>query len=755
MQKHRLFVLTMTLLLTGGILMNACSKKPATPPTDTTVTPTIVATAVIKKNPTTFCNPINIGYQYQTEYKGRESADPAAIMFKGDYYLFASHSSGYWWSNDLVNWNFIYVKTSQLAEIDNFAPGVCVIGDYIYIAHSGGNSVFKSSDPKTGEWEYVNNPTWWLDPALFTDDDGRVYSYYGGSNMAPLYVVELDPESMSVIDGPVSTFSALPASHGFEVPGDRNTAYTNDCWMEGAWVTKHDGKYYLQYAAPGTEYASYANGCYVSDKPMGPFTYQENSPISYKATGFVAGAGHGSTIQDKFGKWWKFDTVSISVNHPFERRLAMYPASFDKYGQMVSNLVLADYPMYYPSADFNFDKPNPDWNLLSYGKTAKSSSILVDRLPTNAFDENMRTWWSATTGDVDEWLMVDLGKLCAVNALQINFADQDITPIGGRGKDFRYRYYIEFSQDGEKWYPLVDQSKAVGVPLTDSDKSHEYFELESVIGARYVRVTNKGEVPAGGKFAISGLRLFGNGGGVAPKEVTDFTVARNVDDERSADIKWTASEGAEGYIIRYGNKEDSKYIHYQVIKDTKVSVYNLNLGVDYFFTIDAYNDSGFTKGNVTQKCVSTVPAIKMPTDLNNQAVLKNSEPNADYTIYQAEGDKFNKGFEIAQDTRANNSSILNHLKTEKAYFEISNVDSGEWTEGNLRLAFANGNGYAEIEVFVNSKSQGIVKLPTTGSWQHYRMVEIPVVNLKPGANNTIKVVMKDQGINPDYIQLIY
>jgi hypothetical protein len=35
--------------------------------------------------------------------------------------------------------------------------------------------------------------------------------------------------------------------------------------LEGAWVTKHDGKYYLQYAAPGTEYNIYADGVYVSN----------------------------------------------------------------------------------------------------------------------------------------------------------------------------------------------------------------------------------------------------------------------------------------------------------------------------------------------------------------------------------------------------------------------------------------------------------------------------------------------------------
>ena len=38
-------------------------------------------------------------------------------------------------------------------------------------------------------------------------------------------------------------------------------------------MTKHGGRYYLQYGAPGTEFNVYANGTYVSDKPLGPFKY--------------------------------------------------------------------------------------------------------------------------------------------------------------------------------------------------------------------------------------------------------------------------------------------------------------------------------------------------------------------------------------------------------------------------------------------------------------------------------------------------
>ena len=43
-------------------------------------------------------------------------------------------------------------------------------------------------------------------------------------------------------------------------------------YIEGAWMNKFNGKYYLQYACPGTQYNIYADGVYVGDSPLGPFT---------------------------------------------------------------------------------------------------------------------------------------------------------------------------------------------------------------------------------------------------------------------------------------------------------------------------------------------------------------------------------------------------------------------------------------------------------------------------------------------------
>lgn len=553
----------------------------------------------LNPHPETCCNPINIAYQYQDGYRSRESADPAAISFRGDYYLFASHGSGYWWSPDLTDWHFVYVSPEAMPDIGRFAPGVCVIGDAIYITHSGSGSIYKSSDPKSGRWEFVSRPVGdWGDPAFLVDDDGRVYCYYGCSPVDPIRVVELDPaQDMAVIAGPFDCLRAETAVHGFEVPGEDNTDYAGECWLEGAWMTRHDGRYYLQYAAPGTQFATYADGCYVSDSPVGPFTYCDNSPVTFKAGGFLTGAGHGSLLEAADGRFWKFDTVSISVNHMFERRLVMCPAAFDRYGQLVANLVRADYPAYTPaSGKGSFDRPGPDWHLVSGGAAAAASSELdAAHAAERAAEESMRSWWSAQTGKSGEWLRLDLGKTCAVRALQINFADQDVDNVSDRRDGFCYRYTIEYSPDGETWELLVDHTDCEAAPYTALDTSHDYYELLEPLPLRFVRITNRGPIPAGGKFAVSGLRLFGNGGGKPPAAPVGLTVSRETD-TRSAAVSWDAVPDAEGYILRYGSREDSLYIHQQVIGGSTAAIHNLNTGVDYWFTVDSYNDSGYTEG---------------------------------------------------------------------------------------------------------------------------------------------------------------
>ena len=710
----------------------------------------------IKEIPTTFCNPVNIGYAYQPTYKTREGADPVIILFRGEYYLFVSHSSGYWYSSDLVDWKFISVTLEGYPESNHFAPGLLVVDDTMYITTTGGDTMYRTKDPKSGIWKVEARDHAWGDPAMFIDDDSSIYMYSGLSDMFPII-----GHSLSLLDmkrtGPQMRFIyCMPELHGFEVAGNDNTQYEKDTWIEGAWMTKHEGKYYLQYAVPGTEYSAYANGVYVADSPKGPFTFGENSPLSYKNTGFVRGAGHGSTFTDMYGNYWKIDTASISVNTDFERRLIMYPASFDKYGQMVTNMVLSDYPIYVPNENFDFDNPGPDWNLLSYGKTVTASTEYdEDHAAAYAVDENMKTWWAADAGDAGEWLMMDMGKICDVRAVQLNFADYKCTTahIEGRNYDYIYKYTIEFSQDGETWYTFIDKSDAEGEAFTDKDKSHDYFELEDYIGARYFKVTNKGEAPAEGVFAISGLRIFGYGNNELPKETQNIKVARYPDDDRAATITWDKAENAEGYIIRYGNKEDSKYIHKQVIGETSIEIYNLNVGIDYYFTIDSYNDSGYVKGTTVMECKALKPYLEIPGDYNELYEYWGPYIEEVYPITILAGNAELNGYELEDYKNANEGTALKATK-ENAEFTLKNLDGGATGRIGFWMTYACADPDATVELIINGVSYGEHRIPTTGKWDKFRTMKFNIENgrLNAGTDNTVTVKTTKGKINVDYMQ---
>ena len=541
----------------------------------------------------TFCNPVNINYQYQCYFRGRESADPAVVLFKDVYYLFASHGSGYWYSDDLVNWNFIEVDLKKQPQFALFAPATLAYGDRLYLAHSQGGDMMYSENPKDPDsWVNLGHHYEWNDPALFADDDGSVYMYDGLSPVDPLRVAKLDPENdMSLLEGPVDIFQSDKDSRGFERRGDENEINDQNPHLEGAWMYKAGGKYYLTYAVPGTEYSAYCDGCAVADSPMGPFSYCDNSPVIYKATGFMRGCGHGCVFADKNGNLWKMDTASIGVNHIFERRLCLFPAKIGNDGRLYTNAVRGDYPMRYPHETGDpFTEIDAGWHLLSYGKNVEASSALDgSHLPENAADENMKTWWSAGSGEAGEWLSLDLGKVSETRAVQINFADHDTEPADGQHNDFSYRYTLEGSTDGKDWQIIADRRE------NRDDKPHEYIELKNPANLRYFRLSNAGAVPAGGRFAVSGLRVFGFGGGDAPESAPAFT-ARRCKDERDMLLMWNNVPGAEGYNIRFGVNKEELHTHWQVIGKNEALIHCLTAGISYFVCIDAYNESGISEG---------------------------------------------------------------------------------------------------------------------------------------------------------------
>src|ERR1700739_1104863 len=185
---------------------------------------------------TTICNPMNLNYRFCLDTPSRrEAADPTVINFKNEYYLFASKSGGYWQSSDLIQWKFI--ATNDL-PLEDYAPTAVVIGDTVYfMASSGkdGSKIYKSADPASGKWQIANDkfPIGLVDPCLFLDDDGKLYLYYGCSNINPIYGVELDRTTLMPIGKPVECFNSHKEIYGWERSGDYNEK-PDAPWIEGS-----------------------------------------------------------------------------------------------------------------------------------------------------------------------------------------------------------------------------------------------------------------------------------------------------------------------------------------------------------------------------------------------------------------------------------------------------------------------------------------------------------------------------------------
>ena len=134
--------------------------------------------------------------------------------------------------------------------------------------------LFRSSAPEKGEWEPVKEIWSYWDPAFYVEGD-NLYMYYGCSPVDPIYMQVLDLNTLEAKTEVVACFNSDKENHGWERTGELNELSRRP-YIEGAWMTAHQGKYYLQYAAPGTEWKSYADGVYVGTSPAGPFTYMEN-----------------------------------------------------------------------------------------------------------------------------------------------------------------------------------------------------------------------------------------------------------------------------------------------------------------------------------------------------------------------------------------------------------------------------------------------------------------------------------------------
>ena len=126
-----------------------------------------------------------------------------------------------------------------------------------------------------------------------------------------------------------------------------------------------------------------------------------------------------------------------------------------------------------------------------------------------------------------------------------------------------------------------------------TDVPHEYVELEKPVQAKFIKLENI-HMPTG-KFAISGLRVFGNGGGEKPATVENFIALRTEKDKRSAYLKWKPVNNAYAYNVYYGTDPKKLYTCIMVHDFNEYWLKTMDNQKQYYFTIEAINENGVSQ----------------------------------------------------------------------------------------------------------------------------------------------------------------
>jgi hypothetical protein len=282
------------------------------------------------------------------------TADPSAHVFDGKLYIYPSHDidAGIPF-NDLGD-HFamedyhvlrldsptgqavdcgvaLHVKDVAWAERQMWAPDAATKDGkyYLYFPAKRADGIFQigvavgdrpegpfKPEPKAIEGSYS------IDPAVFGDDDGAFYMYFGGiwggqlqkyrnnvygaNNEEPAddepalgpRVARLTPDMKEFAEAPREVMILDEGGKPLRA-GDHDRRF-----FEASWLHKYRGKYYFSYSTGNTHFLCYA----IGDNPYGPFTYQ--GKILEPVVGWTT---HHSICEFQ-GKWYLFYHDSILSN---------------------------------------------------------------------------------------------------------------------------------------------------------------------------------------------------------------------------------------------------------------------------------------------------------------------------------------------------------------------------------------------------------------------------------------------------------
>lgn len=451
----------------------------------------------------TYCNPLPIegiksGRWLDTDqtkadpraYKDyRSISDPSVIYHDGKWIMYPSYAVAYV-SEDFVNWKHVDIGIPNL----RYSPAVVCFRGKWYLSGHGMSEVYVADDPLgpftlCGHMTDKNGNRMAVADGCYLADGDRLYFYWHGGRpakpgepdveaMTGTLGAELDPDRpWKLITEPVWINTFNP-SERWQCIGEHNENERMG-WIEGQWVLKIGGRYYLLYSGSGTEFSSYANGVLVSDEgPLSGFVPQKShNPLTQKRTGLVRGAGHGCIVQGPGNTLWVFYTSIFCFNHMYERRVGMDPIGIDENGELYCPGV-TETPQYAPGVLPHPELGNGTGSLpLTFMRRATASSHVPGREPIYAVDDSVLTWWQPEKDDPVKCITIPLETNTAflIDSIRIIWRDVDMDTLEGRMPG-PIRYIVEYSP-----WPSCDNWKVlVNAADNDRDLCIDYREFEPV-----------------------------------------------------------------------------------------------------------------------------------------------------------------------------------------------------------------------------------------------------------------------------------
>ncbi len=292
------------------------------------------------------------------------TADPSAHVFNGRIYIYPSHDIDAGEAFDDLGSHFamedyhvismdsidseavdngvaLHVDDVHWAEKQMWAPDAAEKNGtyYLFFPAKGYDGIFRigvatsstPTGPFTAQAEAIKD-SFSIDPAVFKDDDGIYYMYFGGlwggqlqrwrtgtfnasqpesptaflpeNNEAALlpFVAKMTDDLLAFAEKP-KEIEIIDENGDLLLAGDNERRF-----FEASWMHKYKGKYYFSYSTGDTHYICYAMG----DSPYGPFTYKG------KILNPVIGWTSHHSICEVDGKWYLFyhdSLLSKGVTH--------------------------------------------------------------------------------------------------------------------------------------------------------------------------------------------------------------------------------------------------------------------------------------------------------------------------------------------------------------------------------------------------------------------------------------------------------